>query len=515
MDKRPDQQTGGQYSQPAAFPPSQSSDQVGNAQPQSPQPPANVPPPLTPSPQTPYPGYPVAPSGPGPQYATGYGNTRMPPLPQTPPQPGFSPIVQRLPENSRRPLSKPFPFRLSLLIALGCIALLVAVFGLRVLALGGDWSEGVSAVGTVALLLAAVAALGILLRLAAGRRSLGFIMLSLVLLVALAGTGIGSLASSGPLHQAQAQAMETNGQWSTAIREYSLSGQQGPNAPDIARVYDKWGEQLLQQHDYKGALTRFQTVLDDYGDSDAAVARARNGQYLTYVAWMKTDAAHVLYRNAIIVFVNYASSASCTGECKATLAEVTPQAYYLYAMQLVGQKHYAQAIAEFTKLAAGYGSSNYAKQAHTKAAAAYFIYGQQQISNKDCSGAITSYKTLVANYKDTPEAAKAQTALNAPQNVRGSLIAAPTNPSPTVHLSKSMNFRAFYFSDEYSTSIDPRTGGFTFKQVAQGTYYFSTSRPVGAGSIDYEAWWADETHTRYFSFTVMPLCTTELPAFHV
>ena len=89
-----------------------------------------------------------------------------------------------------------------------------------------------------------------------------------------------------------------------------------------------------------------------------------------------------------------------------------------------------------------------------------------------------------------------------------------TNPLPTVHLSKSMNFNAFYFSNEDSTSIDPRTGKFTFKQVAQGTYYFSTSRPLGGGVIDYEAWWADQAHTRYFSFTVTPLCATDLGTFH-
>lgn len=513
MDEHPDQQASGYRGRPSAVPPSEGSEQAQPWQPQAPQSWAHVPPPMTPS-QPLNPAHQTVPQRVEPPYASGYGQTMMPPQPQEPPQPGYSPVAKRLPERSRGPLSRPFPLRLSLLIAPGCIVLLALVFGARVLALRGDWSEGVSAVGAVALVLAAAAFLVVLVRLAAGRRALGFMLLSAVLLVTLTGVGVSSLASSGPLHQVQAQAMEKSGQWSTAIHEYSLGGQHGPNAPDIARVYDEWGEQLLQQSDYKSALARFQTVLDDYDTSGESVARAQKGQYLVYTAWMKNDPTHVLYRDAIITFVNYASNAGCTSDCQATLAEVTPQAYYLYAMQLVGQKRYALAISEFDKLAKQYRSSSYTKQAHSKAAAAYFAYGQQQISSKDCSGAVTSYNTLVSSYKDTPEAAQARTALSAPQDVTGFLITTATNPLPTVHLSKSMNFNSFYFSNDYSTSIDPRTGKFTFKQVAQGTYYFSTSRPLGGGVIDYEAWWADQAHTRYFSFTVTPLCTTNLPTFH-
>src|SRR5690348_58008 len=468
--------------------------------------PAYVPPPLTPAPPIPsapsgpipsgpipsgpIPTGPDMPSSPGPQYLSGYGYTQMPPLPPMPPQPAaserLSGISSRIPERSRGPLGKPFPFSVSLLVVVGSIVLLALVFGVRVLLLGGDWADGAVAVGMVALALAAVFGLIALLRAAVGRRSLSFALLTIVLVAGLAVSGVVGLVGSAPLHLAQAQAMEKSGQWSIAIREYGLSGEKGPDAPDIARVQNAWGEQLLQRGDYQGALTHFQTVLDDYQESGDAVQRAQMGQYQAYAAWMKQDASSVPYRDAITAFANFGSSPACDSACKATLADVTPEAYYLYGAQLLQQKRYQLAITEFTKLESQYASSPYASQGHAKAATAYLAYGQQQISGQQCAGAVNSYKTIVTSYKDTPEAKTAQNALNAPQDVTGFITSAPTKPSPTVHLSKHISFNTFYFSDEYSTPLNPTTGGYTFKLVAQGTYYITTSRPV-SGGIEYEA----------------------------
>lgn len=388
--------------------------------------------------------------------------------------------------------------------------LLALVFGVRVLLLGGDWADGAVTVGMVALALAAVFGLIALLRAAVGRRSLGFALLTVVLVAGLAASGVVGLVGSAPLHLVQAQAMEKSGQWGVAIREYGLSGQQGPNAPDIARVQNAWGEQLLQRGDYQGALTHFQTVLDDYQESGDAVQRAQLGQFQAYAAWMKKDASSVPYRDAITAFANFGSSPDCDSACKASLAEVTPEAYYLYGAQLLQQKRYQLAITEFTKLESQYASSTYVSQGHAKAATAYLAYGQEQISGQQCAGAVSSYQTLVTSYKDTPEAKTAQNALNAPQDVTGFITGAPSNPSPTAHLSKHMNFNTFYYSNEYSTSLNPTTGAFTFKLVAQGTYYISTSRPV-SGATEYEAW-TNNTTNAFYSITVTPLCTVRVPA---
>lgn len=483
--------------------------------------PAYAPPPLTPAspipttPSAPIPSGPFAagaavPSTPGSPYPSGYGYTPMPSQPSSSGR--LAVISSRVPERSRGPLGKPFPFSVSLLVVVGSIVLLALVFGVRVLLLGGDWADGAVAVGMVALALAAAFGLIALLRAAVGRRSLSFALLTIVLVAGLAASGAVGLVGSAPLHLAQAQAMEKSGQWAVAIREYGLSGEKGPDAPDIARVQNAWGEQLLQRGDYQGALTHFQTVLDDYQESGDAVQRAQMGQYQAYAAWMKQDASSVPYRDAITAFANFGSSPDCDSACKATLADVTPEAYYLYGAQLLQQKRYQLAITELTKLESQYAASSYASQGHAKAATAYLAYGQEQISGQQCSGAVSSYKTIVTSYKDTPEAKTAQNALNAPQDVTGFITGAPASPLPTVHLSKHMNFNAFFFSDEYSTSLNATTGAFTFKLVAQGTYYISTSRPI-AGGTDYVAWWADDSHTSYFSFTVAPLCPVQLNSF--
>ncbi len=491
---------------PPTAPPSQPSP--------SSQPLASPPPPLTPAPVTPTPQfapYPL-PAANAPTSQPGSPMAQIAQTPMQPQTPGAMYVLTPPPARKRGPLGRPFPLPLVALIVLACAALLAIVFGARVLVLHGDWSEGAAAAGVVALALAVIAALVALLRVAAGRRTLGFALLTVALLVALTGAGVAGLAGNGSLHSVQAQAMEKNGQWSVAIHEYQLTGQKAPNAPDIARVYDAWGEQALKQGDYRGALTRFQTVLDDYDESGVAVPRAQKGQFNTYVAWLKNDPSHLPYHEAIIVFTNYAANTGCDSACQTTLAAVAPQAHFLYGEQLLTQKQYAPAITEFGKVTTQYGSSAYAKQAHAKAAQAYYAYGQQQISNQNCDSAATLYQTLAKSYKDTPEGVKAQTALDAPQDVTGYIANGPTNPAPTIHLSKHINVNAFFFSDEYSTSMDPRSGQFTFKHVAQGTYYLTTSRPVPGGT-EY-AWWYDATDpSAYFSFTVTPLCTLNLGAF--
>lgn len=431
-------------------------------------------------------------------------------MPSQPPNSGrLAVISSKVPERSRGTLGKPFPFSVSLLVVVGSILLLALVFGVRVLFLGGDWADGAVAVGMVALALAVVFGLIALLRAAVGRRSLSFALLTVVLVAGLAVSGVVGLVGSAPLHLAQAQAMEKSGQWAVAVREYGLSGQKGPDAPDIARVQNAWGEQLLQRGDYRGALTHFQTVLDDYQTSGDAVQRAQMGQFQAYAAWMKKDASSVPYGDAITAFTNFKSSPGCDSACKATLADVTPEAYYLYGAQLLQQKSYQLAITEFTKLESQYAASSYASQGHAKAATAYLAYGQQQISGPQCSSAVSTYQTLVTSYKDTPEAKTAQDALNAPQNVTGVITSAPSNPSPTVHLSKHMNFNTYYYSNEYSTALNTTSGAFTFKLVAQGIYYISTSRPV-SGATEYEAWTDSATNT-FYAITVAPLCPVQVP----
>ncbi len=236
--------------------PNERSDQPAQSAPGAP---AHKPPPLTPVPRMPY--YPFQRPSPAVRdrgISQAMAARRAPSRPKMPSQPSASGrlavISSRIPERSRGPLGNPFPLSVSLLVVAGSIALLALVFGVRVLLLGGDWADGAVAIGTVALALAVVFGLIALLRAAVGRRSLIFALLTFVLVAGLAASGVVGLVGSAPLHLAQAQAMEKSGQWAVAIREYGLSGQSGPDAPDIARVQNAWGEQLLQRGDYQGAL---------------------------------------------------------------------------------------------------------------------------------------------------------------------------------------------------------------------------------------------------------------------
>ncbi len=226
---------------------------------------------------------------------------------------------------------------------------------------------------------------------------------------------------------------------------------------------------------------------------------------------MKKDASSVPYRDAITAFANFVSSPACNSDCQATLANVTPEAYYLYGAQLLQQKRYQQAITEFSTLEAQYASSAYASQGHAKAATAYLAYGQDQISGQQCTGAVSTFTTLVTSYKDTPEAKTAQNALNAPQDVTGFITGAPTNPSPTVHLSKHMNFNTLLTTPMNTRPRwMPRLEGIPLSWWRREHITFphrvrSLARPI--------TWcWTDYAQTPYYSITVAPLCPVKVQA---
>src|SRR6185312_1377298 len=94
----------------------------------------------------------------------------------------------------------------------------------------------------------------------------------------------------------------------------------------------------------------------------------------------------------------------------------------------------------------------------------------------------------------------------------GTFTNMPKNPVPAAHLSRTMNFNKFQFSDEYSTTPDSKTGNFTFKNIKQGKYYISTSRPV-SGGIFYNVWYMGTDKNNYVYVNVGPLCPTVAGSF--
>ncbi|HEV8191818.1 MAG TPA: hypothetical protein VGP82_10090, partial [Ktedonobacterales bacterium] len=228
-----------------------------------------------------YPGYPPAPYPYGLPTAPGYGPppvavASMPPW--VPPAP---------PRREPSGLGKPFPLAVTAGVGAAGVLAPVLAYLLRVLALQGDWSAGAQLAGIFALIALGVAIIGAIVRLIAGRNTAIFFVLSVLLLALLGSTSAGAFVMSNPLHQLQAQSYESQGQWEAAISEYKLSGEEGADTADIARVYDEWGEQFLGQQSYSDAVDRFLTVLTDYRSDTTAVARAHRDLYKTYVAWLK------------------------------------------------------------------------------------------------------------------------------------------------------------------------------------------------------------------------------------
>jgi tetratricopeptide (TPR) repeat protein len=464
-----------------------------------------------------YPGYP-APSMPPGQYPSFGQYPTYPGVPSSPSTPFYAPLSAAYspaaePQAPQAGLTsilvQPFTAWTSAFVVAGAFLLLALVYTLTELALHGDWAQGGTAVGYAALALAAVAVLGTVLRVALGRKALTTVALGLLLSVALAGSGLGGILLTSPLHHAQAQYLESNGKYEAAIHEYSLSGQVAPNAPDIALAYDEWGESLLEEGSYLEALTRFNVVITQYGESGAPVDRAYQGTFNTYVAWDRTSASNAPYVNAIAFFQSYRGRAGCDAACQTAVQDAEAAARYQYGVALTNQSDFTDAIVQLDAVQAQFPGGQYAAQAHTADAKAYWGLGQQQLTGATCTDAVPTYQTLAAKYADTTQGQQAKSALAAPVTVTGNLIHYPTNPTPTAFLSKHANPAGFFFSDDYTTSVDPHTGKFTFNKVGQGKYNLSTSRPISGGT---EFVWWQSNNGNLYTVQVGPLCTVQLPS---
>jgi tetratricopeptide (TPR) repeat protein len=392
-------------------------------------------------------------------------------------------------------------------VAGGFCAALAAAWIVRTPVRRGDWSDGARAAGATALLLAVLALLAGVAWYALGRRKVTTLVIAALVTIVLIASGGGLLALAHPLHGTQARYSEARGLWADAISEYAITGEAPPNAPNIARVYDEWGEQLTREHNYSAAVARFNTVIADYGKSGDAVARATGDLYQAYRAWIRADAANVTYDGALTTFTGYLSSPSCDAACQAEVQTMVAQAHFEYGRQLASQGRYADAVSQLELVQSQYAQSPYAAQAHAAAAGSYYALGRQQIASGPCSSAVKTYNTILARYGDQPEAAKARAEMAAPQNVSGTFRGFPKNPLPVVHLSKSADVDGYTFSNDYSAQLDPATGAFTFKQVRQGSYTLSTARDLRS-SVAYTYYTTPKG--ALYKARVGPLCTTQL-----
>jgi hypothetical protein len=366
------------------------------------------------------------------------------------------------------------------MVAGGIALALIVAFLVQALVVRGDWAESALVAGYTAFGLAVFALVVVGIRYAVGRRATVFYALAGLLLIVLLGTGGGSLALAHQLHRVQAKSFEAARQWDQAAKEYALYGERAPNAPNLGRVYLRWGQDLAQKKAWSDAAFHLSAALAANPNDTNLAAQVNAALYTTFAGWMGADATHVPYPAAIAAFTTQRAASSCGSACQDQSSTLEAQARYLYGQQLATAQSYAEAAKQFSTVAAQFASSPYASQAHAAAATVYLALGRQQIAGKTCTDAVPTYQTLAQSYGDTPEGKQAITALAAPQKVTGKLTDLPTgNPIPRVRLSKFANPTAFVFSNDYATNLDTTTGTFTFASVKQGAYNLSTARDLG------------------------------------
>lgn len=395
----------------------------------------------------------------------------------------------------REVLAMPFPRNLVIGIGVGAFVVLVAGFILQALLAGGDWAHGSLAAGTDALLLAAIAAIGSGVRYWLGRRSTDFLRLASVLLVALVLLGGLGLGLSHQLHFVQGESAEHSGAFALAVAQYKLYGETAPNAPDVARADTIWGEQLSAQHNYAGATKALQEAIISYPKDAALTTRAAKDLYAVYSAWLAAGGEGMPYGDAATFFASYSASSACDPTCQTTAAGQEAQTRLLAGSQLAQAGDFAQAVVEFDTIQTKFPNTDYASKAHATGAQVYLAYGKQLLTNPDtCKGELTTsqtlaqeyqtllaaFQTLTSKYGDTPEGQQGAQMMSAPQPVTGTLTSFPTaTPTPTIHLSKSVNQSSLYFSNNYNSPVDAKTGAFSFANVTPGDYNLHTERDLG------------------------------------
>jgi tetratricopeptide (TPR) repeat protein len=405
-------------------------------------------------------------------------------------------------------LALPFPQWLTLGAPIALLLTLVVVYVLETALLGGDWATGALAVSVTAFALAVVSLGVIIARVALGRRSFSSIFLAGLLMLFLVGSGLAGITQANPLRMAQAGQAERAGNWDLAVNEYTQAGEHSPNSANLARVYVEWGEALMRRGDYAGASAKLTSVTQRYAQSGADVARARADLFKSYGLWIKSGAITLPFKQSLDFLATYSKDSACDTACKKSIVDLTGQAHYQYGEQLVKAKQYKPAITEFELVLSQYASSTFDGPAYKAAATTYWALGQQLLT-QDCVSAVPYYQILQSRYSDLPEGHQAAAALSAPQTVRGVMTGLPTNPTPTLYLSKTINTNANIYSHDFKATLDPATGKYTFSNVDQGTYYLTTYRSISSTQESF-TYYKDTNTGQPYSFQVGPLCATDL-----
>lgn len=353
-----------------------------------------------------------------------------------------------------------------------------------------DWAAGLQISGIVALVLGLLvltafgirSVLGVLAETNPYRKSQ--IMSAIVLVGLLFGHGIVGVTSLGQdvAHNLQGHVLEGRQQWQSAIKEYQEAGQAAPNSTDLARTYTEWGQHLLKQPDYQGALNKFSAVLTSYkGATDQVKKQAQQGAIQAYQALGKQAVQQARYDVAVQQFSTLLNQAYCDQACRTSIGPFEATAYFHLGEQKLAAQDYAAAADAFKHLTSDNNlkHSPEAKKVHGDYAKALFAEGKLALSTT-CASAVPIYQQLAQNFSDTPEGQAAARALNGPVMVKGHFTSPvpPASTAPFVFLgTKTFSAQPTFseFTSDFNSS--PHTvihsdGTFLFTNVHPGNYQF-------------------------------------------
>lgn len=408
----------------------------------------------------------------------------------------------------RAALAQPWPRWLAAVAAGGSLLAVLVAFLVAVNALRADWAVGGLAAGIAALIIAMLAAGVWMARFVAGQRTYTALAFTLALIVVLASLGVAGIEEMAGIHQLEAAHLEQVHDYQSAIQERELAGETAPPSQGIARDLVAWGEQALAQHQYSQAASVLTTAVALYANGSPSLARANADLYATMRDWLQADGQDFPYASAIQVFETYSASLACDATCEQEAPTLLAQAHFLYGEQLLAAGDDLDAADQMVIVQTKYGSSTYASQAHADAAKAYYAYGKAQVDTPSCAAAVPIYRTLAKSYHDTAEGSAAAKALAQPGRVTGTLTGFSGATIPTLYLSRQIDPSNFYYSDEYSASVNAKSGAFTFSVVAQNAYFFSAVA-TSQGQYVYTLY-HDKSSGQPLVVVVGPLCPTQL-----
>jgi tetratricopeptide (TPR) repeat protein len=303
---------------------------------------------------------------------------------------------------------------------------------------------------------------------------------NLALVVVLALLGTGGMVFKTQVGIAQAQHYAAAGDWTDALKQYTLLTSDPSCGHDCQRAvtsgaahaHYEYGYQLEGEKNYQKAISQF----------EASLTAAPAG--------LDAVPAHLELSHT----------------------------HYSYGLQFASQKEYLEAVSEFEQAVNVAPSGPYAQKAHLATASAFYAAAQQYLAGSSCQSAVLALETIVRSYSDAPEAKQAKADLAAPVKVMGTLTGYPVNPTPQVWLSKKAHAPhccapaapgAYSFSGDYRTTVDPKTGGYVFAHVPPGMYTLSTFRQVGSSWA--MTWWYASNDSDLFFLQVGPICTVTWP----